>query len=157
MVSDSGKLRILFLCTGNSCRSQMAEAWTRRLKGDLIDAYSAGVSPAGVFPETIDVMKEVGIDISDAESNHVNDFADVDFDNVVTLCGNARENCPNFPGKTKVTHVGFEDPPWLARNARTKEEVLVHYRRIRDEIRDFVETLPDTLNGMQDKREEENG
>ncbi len=123
----------------------MAEAWTRKLKGDEIEAWSAGVSPAGLFGETIVVMKEVGIDISEATSNHVDEFADIEFDYVITLCGDAHETCPAFPAHTKVIHVGFDDPPSLAWNAETDEEALGHYRRVRDEIKAFIETLPDSL------------
>ena len=138
-------LRILFLCTGNSCRSQMAEGWTRHLKGGVIEPYSAGIEPRGLDPRAVKVMAEVGVDISRRISKHVDEFKGTDFDFVVTVCDHASEHCPIFPGETQVVHVGFEDPPKLARNAETEEDALAHYRRIRDEIRMFVETLPGTL------------
>ena len=139
------KLKILFLCTGNSCRSQMAEGFTRHLKGDLIEARSAGIAPKGVDPRAVKVMSEDGVDISEHTSNHVDDFKDVDFDYVITVCGHANENCPVFPGKTRVIHRGFEDPPQLAAESATEEEALSHYRRVRDEIRNFINTLPEWL------------
>ena len=138
-------LRILFLCTGNSCRSQMAEGWARQLKGDLLEAYSAGVETHGLNPHAVKVMAEAGVDISAQQSQHIDEFRQVPLDHVITVCSNAHESCPVFPGKTKVTHVAFEDPPRLARDAATEEEALKHYRRVRDEIRAFVETLPDAL------------
>jgi arsenate reductase len=139
------KLKILFFCTGNSCRSQMAEGWTRHLKGDAIEPYSAGIATHGLNPNAVRVMAEAGVDISSHRSKHVSDLADVAFDWVVTVCGHANENCPVFPGKTRVIHVGFDDPPALAKSARSEEEALGHYRRVRDEIRAYVETLPATL------------
>jgi arsenate reductase len=139
------KTRILFLCTGNACRSQMAEAFARELRGDAISAASAGVKPHPILAETVEVMKEVGIDVSRARSKHVDELRDRPFDYVVTLCGSAQESCPMFPGTTKVVHVGFDDPPSLAFGARTREEALGHYRRVRDEIRAFVMTLPESL------------
>ena len=138
-------MRILFLCTGNSCRSQMAEAWARHLMSDRFDAYSAGVETHGLNPNAVKVMAEVGVDISGQRSQHIDEFRDVELDHVITVCGHAHESCPMFPGKTKVTHVGFDDPPWLAKDAATEEEALGHYRRVRDEIKAFVETLPETL------------
>jgi arsenate reductase len=139
------KFRILFLCTGNSCRSQMAEGWTRALKGDVIEAYSAGVEPSHLNPRAVKVMAEVGVDISKQTSKHAREMLDIPFDYVVTVCDNARETCPVFPRAKRVIHVGFEDPPVLARNAASEDEALVHYRRVRDEIRAFVETLPGAL------------
>jgi len=139
------RLKILFLCTGNSCRSQMAEGWTRALKGDVIEAFSAGIETHGLNPRAVKVMAEAGVDISRQRSKHVDELRDMAFDCVVTLCDNAHESCPLFTGKTKVMHVGFDDPPRLARKAKTDEEALAHYRRVRDEIRAFVETLPDRL------------
>ena len=136
------KMKILFLCTGNSCRSQMAEAWTRLLKGNRFDAYSAGVQPKPIDPRAIKAMAEAGIDISEQKSKDVDVFANMEFDYVITLCDNARESCPYFPAKTKVIHQGFEDPPKLAEEAKNEEEAMAPYRRIRDEIKAFVETLP---------------
>jgi arsenate reductase len=133
--------KVLFLCTGNSCRSQMAEAWTRRLKGDQFEAYSAGVKPKNIDPRAIKAMAEVGIDISGQKSKDVDAFGSMEFDYVVTLCDNARESCPYFPAKTKLVHRGFDDPPRLAENAKNEEEAVAHYRRVRDEIKIFVEAL----------------
>ncbi len=143
------KLRILFLCTGNSCRSQMAEGFARALKGDTIEAYSAGVETHGLNPRAVQVMAEAGVDISGHKSKLVDDLPDIEFDYVVTVCDNAREACPFFPGATKLVHVGFEDPPRLAKGAQTEEEALGHYRRVRDEIRAFVEQLPDVLDTLE--------
>ena len=140
-----GKWRVLFLCTGNSCRSQMAEGWTRALKGDRIDAYSAGIETHGLNPLAVRVMAEAGVDISGHKSKTVAELPVPDFDFVVTVCDRAREACPLFPGKTKAVHVGFDDPPRLAKDARTEEEALAPYRRVRDEIKAFVETLPEAL------------
>ncbi|MGD0389486.1 MAG: arsenate reductase ArsC [Tepidisphaeraceae bacterium] len=139
------KLKVLFLCTGNSCRSQMAEGWARRLKSDAIEAYSAGVQPHGMNRFAIRVMKEAGVDISVQRSKHVDEMKDVPFDYVVTVCDDAHEVCPVFPGKTKVVHFAFDDPPRLAKAAKTEAEALAHYRRVRDEIRAFVQTLPQGL------------
>ncbi|MGD8452640.1 MAG: arsenate reductase ArsC [Phycisphaerae bacterium] len=145
MSREQRRLRILFLCTGNSCRSQMAEGWARHLKADLIEPFSAGTAPKTLDPLAVRAMAEAGVDISSQMAKHVQDLADVTFDYVVTVCGHAHENCPIFPGRTPVVHVGFDDPPQLARDARTPEEALLHYRRVRDEIRAFVEGLPGML------------
>jgi arsenate reductase (thioredoxin) len=141
----SKKLKVLFLCTGNSCRSQMAEGWTRHLKGHAIEVWSAGVEAKRVDPRAVQAMAEVGVDISDHTSKHVRDLLHIPFDYVVTVCGHAQEHCPVFPGKTQVVHRGFDDPPKLAEGAATEEEALAHYRRVRDEIRAYVETLPEAL------------
>lgn len=138
-------LRILFLCTGNSCRSQMAEGWARHLKGDVLEAYSAGVETHGLNPNAVRVMAEAGVDISGHRSKHIDEFKQVAFDHVITVCGHAHESCPVFPGATKVTHAGFDDPPQLAKTAGTQEEAMDHYRRVRDEIRAFVDRLPESL------------
>jgi len=137
------KVKILFLCTGNSCRSQMAEGWARHLKGDSVEAYSAGIKTHGLNPLAVQVMAEVGVDISGQKSKHVDELKDVPFDCVVTVCGHADKHCPAFPGKIKRLHTAFDDPPQLSRNAKNEEERLVPYRRVRDEIRAFVETLAD--------------
>ncbi len=142
---DGCKLKILFLCTGNSCRSQMAEGWTRALKSSQIEAFSAGIEIHGLNPRAVQVMAEAGVDISKRRPKTVADLATMDFDFVVTVCDHAHESCPLFPGKTKVVHVGFDDPPRLAKDAKTEEEALAHYRRVRDEIKAFVETLPESL------------
>jgi arsenate reductase len=142
-------LKVLFLCTGNSCRSQMAEGWARALKGDAIEAYSAGIETHGLNPRAVQVMAEAGVDISGHHSKHVHELRDVTFDYVITVCGHAHEHCPLFPSKAKIVHVGFDDPPTLAAAATSEEEALMHYRRVRDAIREFVQTLPDALYGVQ--------
>ncbi len=141
----TGKIRILFLCTGNSCRSQMAEGWARRLKGDVIEPHSAGIEVHGLNPNAVKVMKEAGVDISSYRSKHLDELPDTTFDYVVTVCDQAEKNCPFFPGAVRRIHVGFDDPPRLARNAKTEEEALSYYRCVRDQIRAFVEQLPDYL------------
>ena len=139
------KQRVLFLCTGNSCRSQMAEGLTNTLLGDRFEAYSAGTEPQGLNSLAVRAMKERGIDISDRDSKHVRDLLHLDLDYVVTVCDHAAETCPVFPGRAVVMHHGFEDPPKLAEGASTEEEAMAHYRRVRDEIEEFVKTLPETL------------
>ena len=142
------KLNILFLCTGNSCRSQMAEGWARAIKGDVIEPYSAGIETHGLNPDAVRVMAEAGVDISRQQSKTVEAVRDVPFDYVVTVCGHANETCPMWLGqKATVVHVGFDDPPKLAQIARTENEALNHYRRVRDEIAAFIKTLPDSLTG----------
>ncbi|MCX5793884.1 MAG: arsenate reductase ArsC [Elusimicrobia bacterium] len=135
-------MRILFLCTGNSCRSQMAEGWTRHLHGDKFEAYSAGVKPVELHPLAVQVMKEAGVDISAQKTKPVSVLKDVDFDYVITVCDNARESCPLFPGKTEVLHMDFEDPAAAQGN---EEGVLAVFRRVRDQIREFVLSLPEHL------------
>ncbi len=140
------KTKILFLCTGNSCRSQMAEGWARALKSDSIDAYSAGIETHGMNPHAIKVMAEAGVDISGQHSKKADALDAVDFDVVITVCGHANETCPMWlKGKAQVVHVGFDDPPKLAKSAKTEAEALGHYRRVRDEIKAFVAGLPESL------------
>ncbi len=139
------KLKVLFLCTGNACRSQMCEGWARHLKDDVIEAYSAGVAPHGVDPRAVQVMQEAGVDLSGHASKHLESLLDVPFDYVVTVCDHAAESCPIFPGRVKKLHHSFQDPPRLAKEAATEEEALGHYRRVRDEIRSFIEKLPEAL------------
>jgi arsenate reductase len=139
------KLKVLFLCTGNICRSQIAEGWVRAMKPDAIEAYSAGIEPHGMNARAVKVMAEAGVDISGHHSKHVNELARVAFDYVVTVCDHANETCPVFPGKAKRIHVGFDDPPRLAKDAKSEEEVLEFYRRVRDEIRIFIQRLPAAL------------
>lgn len=146
MQAAEKKLKILFLCTGNSCRSQMAEGWTRHLKGGLLEPYSAGVEARGLDPRAVQVMAEAGVDISGQTSKRLDQLPDGTFDYVVTVCDHAREACPIFSGAARVAHVGFEDPPRLAAGAGSEEEALGHYRRVRDAIRAFVEALPEKLN-----------
>lgn len=136
--------RVLFLCTGNSCRSQMAEGWCRAVHGNSIDAQSAGTRPQGLNPLAVRAMAEVGVDIAGHASKHVNSFSGEAFDLVVTVCDSARESCPVLPG-ARVVHESFEDPPHLARHARSDDEALTHYRRVRDEIGVFIRTIPTLL------------
>ncbi len=144
-------LKVLFLCTGNSCRSQMAEGWTRHLKGDQVDAYSAGIETHGLNPDAVKVMAEAGVDISGQRSKLADEYRGVAFDYVVTVCGHAAESCPVFSGGAKILHVGFDDPPRMAANARTEDERLAPYRRVRDEIKAFVLGLPESLLKSRDE------
>lgn len=144
------KLKVLFLCTGNSCRSQMAEGWARALKAEVLEPYSAGIETHGMNPHAVKVMAEAGVDISEHYSKHVDELTNVGLDHVVTVCDSARETCPVLPGTVKTTHRSFDDPPALAGESASDEETLAHYRRVRDEIRAFVETLPQAL---QDEEE----
>ncbi len=139
------KTKILFLCTGNSCRSQMAEGWARQLKSEEIAAYSAGIEKHGLNKNAVKVMAEAGVDISRQQSNLINELSVKEFDYVITLCGHADETCPYFPGR-KI-HQGFADPPELAAKTDNETEKLNHYRRVRDEIKGFVQTLPQSLAG----------
>ena len=139
------KKKLLFLCTGNSCRSQMAEGWTRELKGDIYEVYSAGIETHGLNENAVKVMKESGVDISNHKSENIRDFLDIGIEYVITVCSHAHETCPIFPGKAKIIHAGFDDPPALAREKKTEEEKLDCYRRVRDEIKAFVLTLPEAL------------
>lgn len=142
MDKSKEKVKVLFLCTGNACRSQIAEGWARHLKLDVIEAYSAGVWPAGVSTKAIQVMAEEGVDISSHTSKHVFTYLDMDFDFVITLCDHAKEECPIFGGKTKFVHRAFKDP--LSATGSEKQR-LDAFRKIRDEIRAFVETLPESV------------
>jgi len=133
--------KILFLCTGNSCRSQMAEGWARKLLPGTSMVWSAGIETHGLNPLAVQVMGEVGVNISGHTTKLIADFSEQEFDLVVTVCGHANEQCPVFPGQTKVIHHGFDDPPQLAAGETSNERILGHYRRVRDEIRDFVKNL----------------
>ena len=135
------KPKIIFLCTGNSCRSRMAEGWARHLKGNIVEPYSAGVIAQRLNIRAVRVMKETGVDISQQFSKDIESLIDISFDHVITVCSQAEQLCPVFLGKTHVTHVSFDDPPSLAKFAKSEEEALLHFRRVRDEIRTFIETL----------------
>ncbi len=135
------KKKVLFLCKGNSCRSQMAEGWTRHLWNESIEPYSAGIEKHGLNPYTIKVMAEAGVDISHQYSKIIDELPCRDFDLVVTVCDNTLERCPLFPVKTKIIHVGFEDPPYLAQFVETEKEKLNIYRRVRDEIKEFANEI----------------
>ncbi|MCI0666959.1 MAG: arsenate reductase ArsC [Methylococcaceae bacterium] len=148
-IKTSAKRNVLFLCTGNSCRSQMAEGWARHLQSGSVNAYSAGFEPHGLDPKAVEVMAEVGLDISNHRSRHIDEFRDTKLDVVVTVCDHARETCPVFPVTCKVIHAGFEDPPRIAKELAEKgaseEEQLDCYRKVRDQIKIFVERLPEIL------------
>lgn len=136
------KLKILFLCTGNSCRSQMAQGWARHLKSDLIEAYSAGIQTHGLNQYAVKVMAESGVDISHHKSKNVKDLMHINFDYVITVCDNANESCPFFPGKAKIIHKSFDDPPKLAEKFKTENEKFECYRKVRDEIKEYINNLP---------------
>jgi len=142
MCSDREKIKVLFLCTGNSCRSQIAEGWARELKGNVIDAYSAGIRPFGVSSRAIKVMAEEGVDISMHKSQHVDEFSGIDFNYVVTLCDNAYESCPVFSGKTRIVHKPFDDPYFAS---GSEEQIMATFRKVRDDIKTFIETMPESL------------
>lgn len=139
------KPTILFLCTGNACRSQMAEGWARVMLGHQFEVYSAGTAPAGLDPVAVQVMAEAGVDISSHRSKHVLELGEKSFDYVVILCEMAAANCPTFPASSRVLRIPVDDPVRLARQAETPEAKLAIYRRVRDEIRHLVETLPERL------------
>lgn len=143
------KIKLLYLCTGNSCRSQMAEGWTRTLKNDCIEACSAGIETHGLNPNAVKVMAEAGVDIAGQKSQRIDEFKDAKIDYVITVCNHAHETCPWFPADCKVIHIGFQDPPKMAKELAaeggSEEEQLDCYRAVRDEIKAFVETLPEAL------------
>lgn len=141
-----GPLRVLFLCSANSCRSRMAEAFARRLKAGLLEVASAGTRPGPLDPRAAQVMREVGIELSPRPGRHLGELAGRGFDYVVTLCERAREECPVFPGARHV-HVDFPDPRRFAGAGGGEEEILARYRKLREEIRAFVAGLPGTLEG----------
>ena len=142
----SKKIKILFLCTGNSCRSQMAEAWAGSLKNDSIEACSAGITAHGLNPDAITVMQENGIDCSGWHSKTMAELPpETTFDYVITLCDNASQSCPFFPATTAVIHKSFDDPPQLARRAPNEKERLAPYRRVRDELKTFILSQPENL------------
>lgn len=142
---------VLFLCTGNSCRSQMAEGWAKSLLGEKFNFYSAGTKKHGLNERAVKVMGEAGVDISNHESNVTTEFSDVKMDYVFTVCSDAHENCPYFPGG-KIIHVGFDDPPRLTKEMTDEEEILNVYRRVRDEIREFVVDLEEHMKNGEDQK-----
>jgi arsenate reductase len=142
---NAQRIRLLYLCTGNSCRSQMAEGWTRHLKGRGIEVASAGLEARGLDRRAVAVMREVGVDISRQRSTRVEELGERSFDYVVTVCDHASETCPVFPARTAIVHIGFDDPPALVGESATENDALAVYRRVRDEIRVFVEGLPGNL------------
>jgi arsenate reductase (thioredoxin) len=133
------KKRVLILCTGNSARSQMAEGLLRHASGDRFEVFSAGTAPSHVRPEAIAVMSELGIDISGHRSKSVDEFTGQPFDYVLTVCDNARESCPIFPGKAITIHRSFDDPAHLR---GSDEERLAVFRRVRDELRQYLADFP---------------
>jgi arsenate reductase len=136
------KINILFLCTGNSCRSQIAEGWAKHLKSDVMDVYSAGIAPGTLNQMAVKVMAEAGIDISAQKPKHVNELKNIDFDYVVTICDNARENCPIFPHKTKLFHKTFEDPTFMV---GTEQQIKAAFVKLRDQMKKFIEKMPGIL------------
>ena len=142
MPEPKEKMKVLFLCTGNACRSQIAEGWARHLKGDIIEAYSAGIYPIGVSSRAIKIMAEAGVDISMHTSKYLDELWNIDFDYVVTLCDNAAQNCPIFSGKTKMVHKPFKDPYFAT---GTEEQIMAEFRKARDLIKAFIETIPASL------------
>jgi arsenate reductase len=140
--SKENKVKVLFLCTGNACRSQIAEGWARHLRSDVMEVYSAGVWPVGVSSRAIRVMAEAGVDISSQVSKHVYTYLDMHFDYVITLCDYAKKECPVFGDQTKLVHRAFKDPITAT---GLEEQTLDAFRKTRDEIRAFVETLPESV------------
>lgn len=131
------KNNILILCTGNSCRSQMAQGWFEHLdKANHLKVYSAGIETHGVNPKAVQVMQEAGVDISHHTSNHMDEYRDIDFDYVITVCDHAKENCPYFPADANRIHQNFKDP---AGATGTKEEILNEFRKVRDDIKSFTQ------------------
>ena len=145
------RYNILFLCTGNSCRSQIAEGLARHFKKSSINAFSAGTEPKTIDPFAVEVMKEIGIDISSQYSKSISQLGNTEFDYVITLCDSAQKNCPFFPARYGIIHRSFDDPIRFAKNETDKQEKLKHYRRVRDEIKAFIETLPGSL--VQNKQQ----
>jgi arsenate reductase len=134
-MSNNKKKKVLFLCTGNSARSQMAEGLMRHFRGDEFEVFSAGVEPKGVHPQAIEAMQEIGVDISGQQSKHVNDLPIKEFDCIITLCDHAAQNCPVFPGTGKRMHQEFPDP---AQVHGSEHEVLEAFRKVRDELKQFI-------------------
>ncbi len=149
-MAEREKIKVLFLCTGNACRSQVAQGWARHLKGDRIEAFSAGVEPAGFVSErAVRVMAEAGVDISDQYSKHLDDLCGIEFDYVITVCDHAREVCPVYPGKTRMIHRSFDDPSFVI---GTEEQIMSLFRQVRDQIRDFVADMPGNLEAIAEQK-----
>ena len=136
------KLKVLFLCTGNSCRSQMAQGWAEQLLAEKMAAFSAGIETHGLNPRAVQAMARADVDISGQHSKHLDELKGIDFDYVITLCDHAEKHCPTFGGKARVIHVGFEDP---AKAQGSVEEILAVFDRVCEQIRVFVEDLPSFL------------
>lgn len=135
--------KILVLCTGNSCRSQIAEGYLRYFANGKADVYSAGIETHGVNPKAIEVMKEDGIDLSKHTSNNIEEYSNIDFDFVITVCDHAKENCPYFPSRAKKFHQNFPDP---AKASGTDTEITNEFRRVRDRIKDYCRTFIGNMN-----------
>ncbi|MFW5798436.1 MAG: arsenate reductase ArsC [Planctomycetota bacterium] len=144
------KLKVLFVCTGNACRSQMAEGFARRLQGGVVEPWSAGVMPCWVDPRAIQVMREVGIDITRQRSKHVDEVKGMPFDAVVMLCDYAASTCGTFPKVDNIIEFVVEDPPGATRRMRREDQKLEVYRRVRDRIRGFVERMDEKIKGPKD-------
>lgn len=143
IIPNPVKPNILILCTGNSCRSQMAQGWMEHFDTEnRLNIYSAGVETHGVNPKAIQIMREAGVDISHHTSNHMDEYRDINFDFVITVCDHARENCPWFPSNAQRLHQNFADP---ARATGSEEEILEEFRRIRDEIKTFAQNFVSNL------------
>ncbi|RZK38612.1 MAG: arsenate reductase ArsC [Pedobacter sp.] len=132
--------KVLVLCTGNSCRSQIAEGYLRHFAGDVAEIYSAGIETHGVNPRAIEIMKRDGIDISSHTSNNINEYLDLDFDYVITVCDNAKESCPHFPTKAIKHHYDFPDP---AKVIGSEEQVMEQFRKVREMIKEYVKNFVD--------------
>ena len=130
--------KILVLCTGNSCRSQIAEGYLRKFAGGKAEIYSAGIETHGVNPKAVETMKEDGIDISHQTSNNINEYSNIDFDFIITVCDNAKEQCPVFPSSAKKFHQNFIDP---AKAIGTQEEIKEQFRKVRDEIKNYCQNF----------------
>ena len=142
MRESKNKIKVLFLCTGNSCRSQIAEGWARHLKSDVMEVYSAGAEPGRMNAWAIAIMAEAGVDISMQQPKHLDTLKGIDFDYVVTLCDYAREQCPVFPSCPKHMHRLFVDPSFIDAG---EDEIMAAFRKLRDELRAFIETMPESL------------
>jgi len=139
-MEKEGRKRVVFLCTGNSARSQMAEGLMRYLKGNEFEVFSAGSKPKGIHPLAIEVMKEIGIDISAQRSKHLDEYLNKNFDCITTLCDHAAKACPVFPGSGERIHQGFSDP---AAVEGSRKEKLEMFRRVRNELKEFILSFPD--------------
>jgi len=149
------KLRVLFLCTNNSCRSQMAEGLTKSLRGESIYAQSAGLQPKRIHKLAIRAMFEIAMNISNQYPKRIEELEETDFDYVITLCDDAKENCPVFPGNVRHLHVPFEDPVVLAESARDEKTAYKYFIRVRDQIRTFIATMPKSLDRLYEQQQEE--
>lgn len=145
----NSKIKILFLCSGNSCRSQMAEGWTKHLKASTILPFSAGINNHGIDSLAVQVMAEAGVDISGQKSKLLSELAEINFDYIITVCDRAAASCPIPPGKGKIIRQMFADPPEMAASKATADEKLECYRKVRDEIREFIKKIPENLQATE--------